>query len=410
MAKIVKEMTDVQVRKLKPDAARTVFRAVGGVQGLHLRIRPSGAKTWILRAVVGDKRRDFGLGSYPTVTLKQARERARDYRELIFEGIDPAEERRKRIDALRAEQETRITFAEAWPQFWQDKGAELAAKTRAHWENSINRYALPQLGDMIVADIELRHIEQVLRPIWETKTATAKKLRGRLEAVFSWSTVKGYREGDNPARWADNLKEVLPEPSKVTKAGSFRALSIDEAPEFLAALRQREGNAARALEFAILTAARSGEVRGARWDEIDLQAGTWAIPADRMKMDRDHVVPLPDAALAMLESLPRESELVFTAPRGGQLSDMSLLAVIKRMGYRERTTAHGFRAVFKSWSVERTDSPDFVSEMALAHSVGDAIQKAYQRSDLLAKRRKLMREWSEFLGYEEAGAKVVNMA
>jgi len=421
MPKIAKEMTDVEVRRLKPgtikkDTAKsnkgdpcTAYHAVGGVQGLQLRVRPSGARTWILRVKVGDKRRDYGLGNYPSVTLAQARENAREYRQMIFDGLDPATERRKRQDALRAEQETRITFAEAWQQFWRDKRAGLAEKTARLWEGTITRYALPGLGDMMVADIELRHVEAVLRPIWSDKTETATKLRGRLESIFSWATVKGLRSGDNPARWANGLKEIMPAPSKVTKAGNFRALSIDETPEFLEALRAENGNAARALELAILTAVRSGEVRGAAWSEIDLKAGTWTIPGDRMKMDRDHTVPLSDAAVSLLKDQPKDSELVFPAPRGGMYSDMSLLAVIKRMGWKEKTTAHGFRAVFKSWAVERTDSPDFVSEMALAHSVGDAIQKAYQRSDLLAKRRRLMREWSQFLGYQEKGAKVVSL-
>ena len=407
MPKMAKELSALQVKRLQNPG----FHAVGGVTGLLLRVKPSGARSWILRVMVGDRRRDYGLGGFPAVTLSQARDRAREYRDMIFEGLDPAVERRKRQDALKAEQEVRITFAEAWRQFWRDKRAGLAEKTARLWEGTITRYALPELGDMMVADIELRHVEAVLRPIWSDKTETATKLRGRLESVFSWATVKGYRHGDNPARWSNGLKEILPAPSKVTKAGHFRALAIDETSEFMEALRAEDGNAARALELAVLTAARSGEVRGARWSEIDLKAGTWTIPGSRMKMERDHAVPLSDAAVALLRSLMQSDSdgLIFPAPRGGQYSDMSLTAVIDRMGWKEKTTAHGFRAVFKSWAVERTDSPDFVSEMALAHSVGGAIHKAYQRSDLLAKRRKLMREWSQFLGYTEAGAQVVGI-
>lgn len=416
MPKRAKELEAVQVRrKSKPG-----YHPVGGVAGLLLCVKPSGAKSWVLRYATGETRtsstgkpyavrRDMGLGPYPDVSLSQARERARQARDLLYQGIDPLESRKRERDANRACSETRKAFAEVWREFMPKKFAELAATNQQHWKSSVEKYALPVIGSMVVADIEMRHIEAVLKPIWTEKTMLAKKLRGRLEAVLSFATVKGYRQGDNPARWADNLKEVLPAPSKVHKVSHFRALPIDEAPAFMEALRKREGAAARAVEFAILTAARSGEVRGARWDEIDTKRKRWSIPAERMKMDRDHVVPLSDAALAVLEKMPRDNDLIFPAPRGGMLSDMSLLAVIKRMGYREKATVHGFRSTFKDWATEETDAQDFISEMALAHSVGDEVQKAYKRSDLIAKRLKLMRQWSQFLGYSEKGAKVTQL-
>lgn len=384
---------------------------VGGVPGLLLRVNPTGSRQWFLRAMVGGRRRDIGLGGFEEVTLAQARERARKFRAMIFEGLDPVEERRKRKAELRAAAEKAITVRDAWTAFWRDKGAGLAAGTRRHWENSVNRYALPVIGSMIVSEVELRHVESVLRPIWETRTETARKLRGRLEALFSWATVKGYRSGDNPARWQSGLKELFSAPYRVTKTKHHRALSIDEAPEFMAALCNEAGNSARCLELVILTAVRSGEGRFARWDQIDLDSGLWSIPAEQMKMDRPHVVPLPDSVMALLNCLsgPERAGLVFPT-RSRPLSDMALLTVLRRMGWADRTTVHGFRAVFKSWAVERTDSPDFVSEMALAHSVGDQIQKAYQRSDLLAKRRKLMCQWAAFLGYQEQGAKVAKLA
>ena len=416
MPKRAKELEALQVRRIK----RPGYHPVGGVAGLLLCVKPSGAKSWVLRYATGETRtsstgkpyaarRDMGLGPYPDVTLSQARERARQARDLMYEGIDPLDQRKRQRDALREQQATRKTFAQVWPEFFGKKSQELSATNCQHWKSSIERYALPVIGSMTVADIEMRHIKEILEPIWTDKTMLAKKLRGRLEAVLSFATVNGYREGDNPARWADNLKEVLPKPSKVHKVRHFRALSIDETPAFIEALRKREGTAARALEFAILTAARSGEVRGARWDEIDMKRKRWSIPAERMKMDRDHVVPLTDAALAILEAMPRDAELVFPAPRGGPLSDMSLLAVIKRMDYKDRTTVHGFRSAFKDWATEETDAQDFISEMALAHSVGDEVQQAYRRSDLAAKRLKLMRQWSQFLGYPETGAKVVQL-
>lgn len=405
MPKVAREMEAIEVKRLTDPG----FHAVGGVSGLLLRVSKTGARSWILRAMVGDRRRDIGLGGYPDTTLSGARERARKAKDQIREGLDPIEERRKAQDALRAQQETRKTFGQVWPDFFKKKALELSATNQQHWKASVENYALPVIGSMVVADIEMRHIKAVLDPIWTDKTMLAKKLRGRLEAVLSFATVHGYRTGDNPARWGDNLKEVLPAPSKVHKVTHFRALPIDEAPEFMYALRAREGTAARAVEFAILTAARSGEVRGARWDEIDMKRKRWSIPAQRMKMDRDHVVPLTDAALSVLERMPRDNDLIFPAPRGGVLSDMSMLAVIKRMGYKERTTIHGWRSTFKDWATEETDVQDFVSEMALAHSVGDEVQQAYKRSDLAAKRLKLMREWSRFLGYSESAAKVVNM-
>lgn len=406
MPKVAREMEAIEVKRLTEPG----YHAVGVVSGLLLRVSKTGARSWILRTMVGGRRRDIGLGGYPEVTLAQARESARKAKEQIRAGIDPVDERKRAQAALREQRETRKTFAEVWREFQPVKFQELSKTNCQHWRNSVETYAVPVLGSMLVSDIEMRHIEAVLKPIWTEKTMLAKKLRGRLEAVLSFATVKGYRSGDNPARWADNLKEVLPAPSKVHKVKHFRALPIDDAPEFMAELRKREGTAARAVEFCILTAARSGEVRGARWDEIDRKRKRWTIPAERMKMKRDHVVPLTDAALAVLDKMPQDHELIFPAPRGGVLSDMSMLAVIKRMGYGDRTTVHGFRSVFKDWATEETDAQDFISEMALAHSVGDEVQQAYKRSDLAAKRLKLMREWARFLGYDEKGADVVELA
>jgi len=415
--KRAKELSAVAIRQLKAPG----YYSVGGVGGLLLCVKESGAKSWILRYSTGLKRiskngkpypvlRDMGLGPFPDVGLGDAREEARKMKAMLREGLDPIEERRKLKATLIAELEKRRTFAEVCEQFFKVKAGELIPKNAQHWRRSIERYALPVIGSKIVADIETRHIEAILQPIWAEKNVTATALRGRLESVLSFATVKGYRSGDNPARWKDNLKELLPKPSKVHKVKHHRALSIDDTPEFMKALRKRtQGNAARALELAVLTAARSGEVRGALWSEIDLKRKRWTIPAERMKMDRPHIVPLSDAAVLLLEAQPRGNDLVFPSPMGGQLSDMALLAVLKRMDYYSKTTVHGFRAVFKSWGQERTDTPHFVSEMALAHSVGDGIQQAYQRSDLAAKRLKLMREWSRFLGYAEKGAKVVQM-
>jgi integrase len=424
MPKLVKELSDVQVRRLShgkilgdpkvSDDTRkrkigepcVAYHPVGGVAGLLLKVTPSGARSWILRAKVGDLRRDIGLGGYPSVTLSGAREAARKARELIREGTDPVEEKRRQKASLKRQQAVRITFRDAWQEFWRDKAVKFSDKTQAHWVNSVEKYALPLIGSAVVSEIETLQIEKVLRPIWEEKTMLAKKLRGRLESILSWATVKGYRTGDNPARWKDNLKEILPSPSEVHKVTHHRAMDMDEVPGFIAQLRTREGNAARALEFLIMTACRSGEVRGARWDEI--KNGTWTIPSERMKMDRDHSIPLSEAALSLLDEMPKDNELIFPAPRGGQLSDMSMLAVLKRMGAIEKTTVHGFRSIFKGWADEN-DIQDFVSELALAHSVGSDVMKAYRRSDLTSKRLSMARQWAAFLGYENQVSKVVSI-
>ena len=406
MPKKAKELEAIDVKRLtKPGSY-----AVGGVAGLELRVKDTGARSWVLRTVVGAKRKQIGLGGYPVVGLAEARKEAKKMKKKIRKkGFDPVLERRKVRAKLIAEQETRKTFAEVWKEFMSAKLGSVTTKTRQHWINTIERYALPTLGGLFVADIEMRHIEQVLIPVWTAKPMIAKKLRQRLQRILLYATAKTYRTGNNPAAWKDNLDGALEDPKQAHKTKHFRALDLDETPEFITALRQREGSAARALEFAILTAARSGEVRGATWDEIDFKRNLWTIPAERMKMDRDHSVVLTTATMELLKAMPRESDLIFPAPRGGQLSDMSLLAVVKRMGYHDRTTVHGFRSVFKVYADEETDVQDFISEMCLAHYVSDEVMKAYKRSDVRAKRLLLMREWSRFLGYAESGAKVVQM-
>jgi integrase len=375
-----------------------------------LQIRESGSRYWVYRTHIAGKRSNIGIGSTSEYSLAEAREEARKLRRQVRDGRNPIEERRNQREAMKRELERRITFKDAWDGFWADKRTEFAEATAHHWESSMDRQILPVIGSRIVSKIDKTDIEAVLRPLWETKTVTAKKLRGRMERVLSWSTVKGYREGDNPARWNDNLKEILPSGGNVHKTTHLRALQVSDAPDFMAELRHRNGIAARALEFTILTAVRSGESRGAIWSEIDFKRGAWKIPAERMKMSLPHIVPLSDGALTVLDQVRGVSNTaLFPAPRSEFLSDMSLLAVLKRMGWHDRTTVHGFRAVFKSWANEVVDVPDFVSEMALAHSVGDSIQKAYRRSDLWAKRLRLMREWSKFLGFTEAGGAVVKL-
>lgn len=394
MPKIAREMTALEVRQLD----RPGFHAVGGVAGLLIQVTESGAKSWVLRTLVGNRRRSFGLGSFPEVSLKEAREKAREMREQVRQGIDPAAERRARRNALIQEQAREMTFREAAKACHAAKASEFRnPKHRRQWISTLEHYAFPKIGNLLVSEVELPHVLSVLQPIWHTKTETATRIRQRIESVLTWATVSGYRRGENPARWKGNLAEVLPTPNKIAKAKHHKAVAWQQAPEVMAALRQREGMAARALEFCILTAARSGEVRGATWDEIDLEAQVWTVPGDRIKKGKRHTVPLNNDAVKLLKALPRiaGTDYVFPAPRGGKLSDMSLSAVLKRMDID--ATVHGFRSTFKDWARNRTNYPDEVSELALAHVNSDATRAAYARDELLPQRKWLMTDWAKYL-------------
>lgn len=374
------------------------LHAVGGVSGLYLQVTPSGARTWILRATIGGKRRDMGLGGFPDVTLATAREKAREARAKIEQGIDPILERERALSLLKAEQAKSMTFEAACRALIDAKSDEWRnAKHRAQWSSSLETYAYPVIGKLQVGDVGQAHVLSVLQPIWKDKTETANRLRGRIEQVLDWAKVRGFREGENPARWRGHLDKLLPAPAKIARVVHHKALPIDAMPGFMAALRQRKGIAPRALEFLVLTAARSGEVRGATWQEIDMDAAVWTVPAERMKAGKEHRVPLSPQALALLAGLPRVHgiELVFPAPRGGLLSDMALTALMRRMELD--AVPHGMRSTFRDWAAERTNYPREVAEMALAHTIGSAVEAAYRRGDLFTKRAEMMAEWSKFL-------------
>ncbi len=379
---------------------------VGEVPGLALQVLPSGARTWILRVMIGDKRRDMGLGGHPEISLADARALARQARQKIREGIDPIEQRKAAKSLLMAAAAKVMSFQNAAEAYIADQGpAWKNEKHLAQWKSTLATYAYPKIGKISVADIELPHVLDVLKPIWTEKTETASRLRGRIEQVLDWATVSGHRSGLNPARWRGHLDKLLPKPTKakaernrrLNQDGHHPALPIDEAPAFMVKLRAADGLGARALEFAILTAARSGEVRGAIWDEIDLDAATWTIPANRMKASKEHRVPLPAAAVELLRALPRMggTDLAFPAPRGGQLSDMTLSAVLRRM--KLAAVPHGFRSTFRDWVSERTSYPNDMAEMALAHAIGSKIESAYRRGDMFDRRRKMMEDWAKFL-------------
>jgi len=417
MPKITDELSALDVKRLvHPGGNRNVLVSVGGVPGLHMQLTPKRGRSWVLRAKVGAARRDIGLGGFPAVTLSQAREKAREARHMIGRGIDPIEERKAAKAALASAQNRGLTFVEATEKYLSAKlDAFKNPKHRQQWHNTLETYAKPELGKMLVQDIAVQDVLRVLEPIWKTKTETASRLRGRIEAILSWATVAGHRTGDNPARWAGNLKELLPARSMVAKTGNQPALMIDDAPRWFEALRSLDGYGGRALEFLALTATRSQEIRGAVWDEIDLDKALWIIPGPRMKMDREHRVPLSGKALELLHALPRllGNPLVFPAARGGELSDMTLSAAMKRMhlsevadggaGFVDRTSKrpgvpHGLRSTFRDWVAERTTYPGDMAEVALAHRISNAVEASYRRGDMIEKRRKMMNDWAEYLG------------
>lgn len=377
--------------------------SVGGVVGLYLQVSSQSARSWILRVKVGERRREIGLGGYPDVTLAQAREKAREAREKILRGIDPVEEKRAVSSALRARQKMEITFRQAATRLIESKKAEWKnAKHAAQWGSTLETYAYPVIGEILVQHVELAHVLEILEPIWTTKTETATRLRGRLENVLDWATVHCYRKGDNPATWKGRLDKILPKPSKVTKVKHHDALPYAEIASFMLELGKREGMGARCLEFAILTAARSGEARGARWEEIDMDKAIWTVPAERMKMAKEHRVPLSQAAMNLLASLPRtRCGYIFPSAKDGMLSDMTLSAILRRM--EVDAVPHGFRSTFRDWAAEQTNHPREVAEQALAHGNENKVEEAYQRGDLFDKRRKLMADWANFCAMPSTG-------
>lgn len=390
---IVKTMTSKEVEKLSRSEGR---HAVGGCPSLYIR-RLNGSVSWVLRVLVNGRRQEIGLGAYPDVGLEEARDKCRDIRKQIASGADPLAEKRRAKQGNMAAAAKRMTFTECMGAYLEaHEDGWKNPKHRQQWRNTLVSYAVPVFGSLPVADVELAHVMRCLEPIWREKTETATRLRGRIEQILDWATVRGYRHGENPARWKGHLDKLLPAKSKIAEVVHHPALSYKEIHEFMLALRAMEGIAARALEFAILCASRSNEVRGATWAEIDLNARLWIVPADRMKMKREHRVPLSERAIELLKSLPRivGTDLVFPGTKG-TMSDMTLTAVLRRMG-RDDLTQHGFRSSFKDWAAETTGHPIEVASMALAHGVGDKVEAAYRRGDLFEKRRRIMEDWARY--------------
>jgi len=394
MPKVAQELTPLAVSKLtKPGT-----HAVGGVAGLALRVYPEGQRAWVLRTMVAGKRREFGLGGYPSVLLSSAKDRARATLDKIFSGLDPVEEKQRQRSALRAAKAKAVSFSKVAEQYIaQHEAGWKNPKHAAQWVTTLSTYAFPVFGSVTVASVDTPLVLKVLEPIWTKKTETASRLRGRIEVILDYATAKGLRDGPNPARWKGHLALTLPARRKVAPVQHHAAIPVLEMPAFMSQLRDMDGVSARALEFLTLTTARSGEVRGMTWGEVDLINKLWTVPASRMKAKKEHRVSLSDAALLILESIKRVNgvNLVFPGIRGGALSDMSLTAVMRRMGLG--AVPHGLRASFRNWSAEMTSYPNEVAEMALAHTVSSATEAAYRRGDLLEKRRPMMIDWADFL-------------
>lgn len=398
MPRKAKELSPIEVRRLtKPGRW-----AVGGADGLALQVTEPGARSWVLRVRIGGKQREMGLGGFPSVSLAEARDKARAYRAQLSDGADPITSRRAALSAAAAERQAQQTFSSVAEQYiarheksWKN------AKHGAQWTATLKAYADPVIGDLFVRDITTAHLVKVLEPIWSSKTETATRVRGRIELVLDFASARGLRDGPNPARWRGNLDAALPKPTKISKVKHHAAVPVGEVTSFMTRLRKQAGVGARALEFLILTAARSGEVRGAVWSEFDLPGAVWVVPADRMKAGREHRVPLSEPAVQVLRQLSQGEphDLAFPGMRG-PLSDMSLTAVIRRM--KVDATAHGFRSTFRDWCSECTAYPSEVAEMALAHVVGDKVEAAYRRGDLFEKRVSVMKDWASYLSGEQS--------
>jgi integrase len=401
-------LTAVQIRAAKPGLSKNgrpyaKLYADGG--GLYLRADPSGAKSWVFRYAIAGRQRDFGLGSAADFSLAEARDRALAARKLVADDQDPIEAKEAKRRAAAVGSATAMTFqacAEAYIKAHQAGWRN--PKHAAQWPSTLATYVYPIFGVLPVAAIDTGLVMKALEPIWVEKPETASRVRGRIESILDWATSRGYRKGENPARWRGHLENLLPKKTKVRRVEHHAALPYSEISSFMAELRQRSGTAAaRALEFAILTAARAGEVTGATWSEIDEEGHLWTIPANRMKAGKDHRVPLSEAALRLLTGLERKGDRIF---RVGVRRIWELLNAL-----RPGITVHGFRSTFSDWAAEQTNAPSEVREMALAHAVGDKTEAAYRRGDLFQKRRELAEAWAQYCdGEEPSESNVVRLA
>ncbi|WP_132979293.1 site-specific integrase [Pigmentiphaga sp. D-2] len=393
MAKSINRLSSLAVSK----ASKPGLYSDGN--GLYLQITSAGVKSWLFRYMKSGKARAMGLGPLHSVTLAEARMKALECRKHLLGGQDPLDQKLQSAAEEALTQHLSITFAKCAEAYIEaHEAAWKSAKHAAQWQSTLSTYAEPVFDKLPVAAIDTGLVMKVLEPIWRTKTETASRLRGRIEAVLDWATVRGYRTGENPARWKGHLDHLLPKRSKIQKVEHHPALPYQDLPAFMEQLRTLNGNAARALELLILTATRTSETIEATWEEVDLDAKTWTIPAARMKAGQEHRVPLSQAAVALFEEQKRISTTAFVFEGGKAnkpLSNMALLQLLKRMG-RRNLTAHGFRSTFRDWVGETTSFPRELAEAALAHTLRNKTEAAYARGDLLQKRAELMEAWSSF--------------
>ena len=410
--KLSNALSPLAVKSAKPGR-----HADGG--GLHLLVKESGARSWVYRFMLRGKARDIGLGAASgpeAISLANARDKAGALRLKVKGGIDPLAERdREAAEALAAVQAAQI----AGIKFKDVAEAHIAAnedgwrnaKHRQQWRNTLATYVYPEIGELPVAQVSTAHVLKILEPIWKEKPETASRVRGRIETVLDAAKARGYREGENPARWRGHVAQILPARTRLSR-GHHKALSYGDVPAFLASLRDREAMAALALEFAILTAARTGEVLGAAWGEVDLAKAVWTIPAARMKAGKEHRVPLSPRAVEILETSKQlGGDWLFAgkAEAPGEmrpkLSGMAMNMLLRRM--KVDATVHGFRSAFRDWAAESTSYAHEVAEMALAHSIENKAEAAYRRGDLFEKRRRLMADWAAYCSGEGGAAAVV---
>jgi integrase len=364
--------------------------------GLYLRSTPPYQASWLFRYRFNGKSRWTGIGGWPTVSLKLARARAEELRKLVASGIDPVAQKQTTKAAQKLEEARRVSFQQAAEKYISAHQNEWKnPKHRGQWRSTLETYAFPIIANLPVADVDTAMVLKCLEPIWNGKRETATRLRGRIEKVLGWATVAGLRTGLNPARWKDNLDHLLANDER--KIEHHAALNYNELPAFMAKLRKNDAMAARGLEFTILTAGRTQEAIGAKWEEVDFTNKVWTVPAERMKSKVEHKVPLSDSAIELLKSVQgRDDVYVFPGQNAGKpLSNMAFLMLLRRMGHDD-LTAHGFRSTFSDWARDKTNFPPDIVEAALAHAIRDKAEKAYRRGTALEKRGRLMQAWSDY--------------
>src|SRR5262249_48291592 len=394
VARGINRLTGADLRRSKPN-----LYADGG--GLYLQItkaQNSSAinRSWLFRFAINGRERWAGLGSLNTVSLAEARERARQCRLLVLDGIDPIETRKQRRTQEAAASKRAITFDQCAAAFIAAKRNEWRSqKHAATWPATIHKYVSPAIGKLPVDAIDTALIMKVLQPIWNRIPETASRLRGRIESILDWATVSGFRQGENPARWKGRLEHLLAAPRKVKPKVNMAAMPYAAVPAFTARVRAKQGMSPRALEFAILAAARSGEVRGAVWSEFDLDHAVWEIPGPRMKTGKSHRVPLSSRCIEILRAVPREGDLVFPGRGGGMMAEVNFAYILRKLGHGDVTT-HGFSSSIKTFAAMRTNFPNETAERALAHSVPTVLVRSYKRTDFFDRRRPLMQAWADF--------------